>query len=784
MKLFKILGLALGLQFGGAVHAQIAGVPTTEQLEIVSDGMAAAPIVVAAQAGPWERRAAADLRKYIKAMTGVEPALLSGNPPPAGAAILVGRVAIEEEPSLALSLRGAAKPHPIVQADAIAVRRRGKRLYVTGINDESHYFAAAWLLQQWGCRWYLPTAFGEFVPRHSKLAVGVLDHVYGPPFEIRHYWLSWNADASNAEEFRHRNFMSSAQMVGMGHALGDYTANIAPPGGSHLNVPFSDLRTAEHVASKIERDYALGKDISLAISDGKYSSLGDQAFVGQYDKYMLAPSLTDALLTFYNNVADILGAKYPLSRSKIGGLAYSNVTLPPVKVKELAPNVVMWLAPIDIDPNHSMEDPRSPPRREYGKMVEEWASLTKGRLAIYDYDQGMLVWRDLPNPSHHVFAREVKEYRRLGIMGVGTESRGAMATTFLNLFFRGQLLWDPDLDVSATLREFYPNFFGPAAAPIERYWSKIFRAWQDTNVTEHEHMAAPAIYTPELVNALKRDLSAAETTVGSGGGIYAERVKFVRAGYDVLANYVELATAAAREADYAKAVKAGERALAARLKLAEMNPTFTTRVIGIARETAELGAASFPGEVEQMKSLRSLLDGSRGSLVAKLPLLWSFKVEKPLALSWTYQGQEERELRDQDVVLATEEPSADSGWREVRSDLYLQGQGVLAPDGQSPLGHYWYQNTITLPSSSKLGRVRIMFPGLFNEAWLFVNGNLVRHRDYKEPWWLTDYRFEWDVDISNHLRPGRNVIALRGFNPHHFGGMFRRPFLYRPTSVE
>ena len=34
---------------------------------------------------------------------------------------------------------------------------------------------------------------------------------------------------------------------------------------------------------------------------------------------------------------------------------------------------------------------------------------------------------------------------------VAAESRGAAATTFLNLFFRGQLMWNPDADVAALL---------------------------------------------------------------------------------------------------------------------------------------------------------------------------------------------------------------------------------------------------------------------------------------------------------------------------------------------
>jgi len=84
-----------------------------------------------------------------------------------------------------------------------------------------------------------------------------------------------------------------------------------------------------------------------------------------------------------------------------------------------------------------------------------------------------------------------------------------------------------------------------------------------------------------------------------------------------------------------------------------------------------------------------------------------------------------------------------------------------------------------MTAQAKAGAVHIRFPGLFNDCWLYVNGQEVAHRDMKNPiWWLNDYKFEWDVDLSGKLQEGKNTLALRLYNPHHFGGMFRRPFLY------
>ncbi len=256
----------------------------------------------------------------------------------------------------------------------------------------------------------------------------------------------------------------------------------------------------------------------------------------------------------------------------------------------------------------------------------------------------------------------------------------------------------------------------------------------------------------------------------------AHRMRFTRLGFEIIDSYVATVTAAARDADYAAAVQHGERTIAARLELARMNPIFTVHVVGPEAEKPQGGAAWLSGEVEQYRQLARLTDGPEGQLVAKLPLLWGFRRAEPVPQGWTYQGPEQ-----DDRWRSASVPAPDStGWRQVRTDLYLQAQGIVADDAVSALGTYWYRTSIDLTPEQRAGEIHLIFPGLFNEAWLWMNNRPVAHRAYREPWWSTDYRFEWDIDISAELHAGANEIILRGFNPHHFGGIFRRPFLYRP----
>ena len=82
------------------------------------------------------------------------------------------------------------------------------------------------------------------------LKVGDLDYAYAPPFEVRRYWLSWNGDATGRAEFMRRNFFNDVS-VPNGHALGQYTKDLIPPGKTMFNVPIAEDRTAEHVASQV-----------------------------------------------------------------------------------------------------------------------------------------------------------------------------------------------------------------------------------------------------------------------------------------------------------------------------------------------------------------------------------------------------------------------------------------------------------------------------------------------------------------------------------------------------
>ena len=772
-----------------------AGSPAASELVIAKDRASDAVIVRAPGAGPHERLAAEDLAKYIEMMTGAKLPIADTSEAVAAALasrrplLIVGEQALLAKPDLRASLAAVIKKHPYLRTDGIVLRREADRVYLAGNGDEAHYFAAAELLRRWGVRWFMPGDFGECAPEERELKIGALDYARSSPFEIRSYWVSWNGDYAGEQIFQKRNLMTGRdELPPAGHALDAYTKGLAKEGSGFA---LTDPATAAYIAGNVDKLYAQNQNFSLSIQDRIYTGEADvdkKLTHLQWDKYFFTWSITDPILELYNNIARILRVKHPASTSKIGFLAYSNMTLPPVRDMATDPMFSMQLAPIDIDPNHGMDDPRSPQKQEYRDILNGWAKVTQGRLSIYDYDQSMLVWRDLPNPSHIAFRDDVRHYRDAGILGVNTESRNALATTFINLYLRARLMWNPDEDITTMLDDFYVKFFGPAAGPMKEYWETIFAAWENTIVTEHEYFVAPAIYTPELVERLEVHLREAEAAVQkltAKGKVlsrneerYLQRMRFMRLSYTVLQSYMSMVRSAATDLDFAAAVAAGERGLRARDELTALNSAFTTTKL-------ESGYAFWPGEIQQYRELIPFINGEKGTLIAKLPLLWDFHrdqpgngmakgfLDGPIDLSfWNAHGQEF------DVAARKDYPG--DQWETIRTDLYVQAQGVRLPDQQSFVGDLWYRTNVQLSKAQASASPHIRFPGLFNNCELYVDGVEVAKREIKDLWWLNDYRFEWDVSLQDRLQAGGNAIALRCHNPHHMGGMFRRPFLYAP----
>ena len=107
-----IVSAAFGLAAACAAASRDA------ELIISENGSTRATIVVRAGAGTWEQKAAADLKKYIGLMTGVEPPISTVVPGGSDPVLLVGESALVAEPDLRQALLRGQKRDALVRSDA------------------------------------------------------------------------------------------------------------------------------------------------------------------------------------------------------------------------------------------------------------------------------------------------------------------------------------------------------------------------------------------------------------------------------------------------------------------------------------------------------------------------------------------------------------------------------------------------------------------------------------------------------------------------------------------
>src|SRR3954454_11214486 len=121
-------------------RAQVAGRSGTDDLVIAQNGRTEATIVAVADPGTWEGRAVADLQKYIGLMSGARPRISPAIPGASAPVLLVGRAALQADPTLRNALEAVATRNPTVPWQAVVVRRARNRIHRPCNNDESRSF--------------------------------------------------------------------------------------------------------------------------------------------------------------------------------------------------------------------------------------------------------------------------------------------------------------------------------------------------------------------------------------------------------------------------------------------------------------------------------------------------------------------------------------------------------------------------------------------------------------------------------------------------------------------
>lgn len=459
-------------------------------VELVKDGISKTVIYVSSEVMDTKnvshrrlRASVNDLAKYIEKMSGTRIEIITDRPESNNAIVpmLVGEYAqgIFGEP---------AKKSKYKQGWRLVISDKG--VGFIGESDEAVSYAIYELVDRLGCRWYMPSEIGEFIPERKTISLREID-VSEVPVTI-----SRNIPYAD-EDFKRRN-----RLGGIPYHAGQvleliYLDKKKLQEHPDWNAEMEGKRSINerYCWANEELADALGDAVVNYIDKHKVScvslSPGDGIFFCECEKCrkldvddfyppMGCISITDRMLYFYNRIAEKVVKKYP--DIVIGFLAYAQYTLPPVREK-LHPNLVPQITPIEICRAHSIED-TSCPSRQYlrEKIINGWVKIAK-TIAYSDYGYN-LAEPCAPNPMMTKWVEDLSFiYSNDNIVIWNPETLPNFESCLPGLYLGVRMSWHTKANPKEIVNEFFANFYGNASVPMKKYWQLIDDAW--TKTQEH-----------------------------------------------------------------------------------------------------------------------------------------------------------------------------------------------------------------------------------------------------------------------------------------------------------
>ena len=430
----------------------------------------------AEQARQRLRESARDLARCLEKISGAPIQIVTNLPAgaPARLPILIGELATQR-------FGPPAKKSPHQQAWRLVANAQG--LGLTGESDEASSYAIYELLDQLGCRWFLPGDLGEVLPESRTVRIAAQDVSAVPGTISRHIWY---AD----EAFRRRNRQGGFKLSA-GHALEisgyltkeqltahpDWNAELNGKRSINGRYCWGNPEVSDALADAISArlDKTPARTVSLSPDDGAHfceCARCRALDAGDWDESMNRFSSTDRFVHFCNRIATRVTRKHP--DVLFGFLAYVQYTRPPVR-ERLHPNLVPLIAPITYCRAHAMTDPQCPSRQQLRRIAEGWGR-TSETVAYYNY-MFHLAEVAVPYPMMRQMSEELPLLYRNKVKLWNPETMPNFESILPGMWLAIRMSWHTQAEPRAVLDEFFTRFYGAAEAPMRRYWQHFDDAW-------------------------------------------------------------------------------------------------------------------------------------------------------------------------------------------------------------------------------------------------------------------------------------------------------------------
>jgi hypothetical protein len=453
-------------------------------------------ILIAKDAPATVRTASAELQRVIRESTGVTLPIGSE---PGPRVIALGQTPTAD---------GAGITAANLADDSFRIVTVGESIFIVGKDTSRDEGFAGWqsagtlfgtyaFLERFlNVRWLLPGDVGEEIPHARQLVVPVCDIVETPGFQVRELIDVQNQirppnpiDLGPAEVtqwlLRQRManpsvaFLSTREKVPRTHAWDwyitkadlDRNPDFRAQGGSAGKFCTSNRRAVELFGDRVcawLKDNPRAFAAPISPEDGANFCRCPSCLARTGTDWHGKESYTPVILAFYNDVARTVAARCP--GRNVAGYVYSNYTYPPADPGPVAPNLFLWIAPLNY---YGWGLVKPPYAAEFDRLVGSWRKVTPN-LCYINWSQYLRAYHGTPiPPCDAILSLEIPTLHRHRVFGVTMVGLGAWGYGGCTNYLLARQLWDPNIDVAATRREWVSLAYGPAAPTMEEFYATI-----------------------------------------------------------------------------------------------------------------------------------------------------------------------------------------------------------------------------------------------------------------------------------------------------------------------
>ena len=530
-----------------------------DPLWLVKDGKPTATIVIAEDAGNYQKWAAQWLRDYVKTASSVGLPIATETKAPKGNVISVGHTK--------MAARAGIKTDDL-EYDGCRLVVRGNVLYLIGRDaapsdakrpstnrggPQGTIRAVTTFLEDVvGVRWFIPGPGGTVVPKTKDISVTAqFDRTFVPAMgyyegqsihttPIADYALnfrsavlylprgghSWEVHVSDREYYKdHPEYF--ALLPSGKRSKATYAADGRLTRNAHLCTSNPEVRRI--IVAKIRAEFDKGYDmVQLGQSDGWEPCLCAECM--KMDAHRSAASITrdrpcEKIWLMHKWILDELKKSHP--HKLVNVLVYGPTKYPSKKFDALPDNAITEMAPITPD------------------RLEAWRGKIR-KLATYVY-----WWEDdvsrcgfVPEVSPEWLQKTLRFYRDMGVIGITKGPRLNWGLGGPTYYAFGKLMGDPDTNIDNLLHEYCMGVYGDSGGIMKRFF-KLFHSRstlaRDLPWARHSYPAEDAftyLYPPKVVRELDRLLTRAEAKATREND--KQRVKHTRDCFDGLNAVAEM----------------------------------------------------------------------------------------------------------------------------------------------------------------------------------------------------------------------------------------------------